>query len=86
MADIVMRRVFKPWFHPDWLFRLLPLAKEHAKYLSTLHNMTKTVIRIRKDGCVNTVMVADHKDIGNQLASWLLKLSDLHFLCYKLQC
>jgi len=26
--------------------------------------MKETVIRIRKDGCLNTVMVADHKDIG----------------------
>jgi len=68
MADIVMLRIFKPWYHPDWLFRMLPLAKEQAKYLTTLHNMTYSVIKTRKEGYLqkklNTATVADCKVIG----------------------
>ena len=68
MADIVMRRVFKPWFHPNWLFRLLPLAKEQAKYLATLHDMADSVIKTRKDVYLqkklNTMTIADCNDIG----------------------
>ena len=68
MADIVMRRVFSPWFHPDLLFRLSPMAKEQAKYLATLHDMSNSVIKIRKDGYLqkklNTPTIADCNDIG----------------------
>jgi hypothetical protein len=48
MTDIVVQRTFKPWIHPDWLFRLSPLAKQHAKYLAILHDMTNSVIMTKK--------------------------------------
>jgi len=68
MSDIVMRRSFKPWLHPDLLFRLSPLAKQQAKYLATLHDMTDSVIKIRKEGYLqkklNTPTIADCNDIG----------------------
>jgi len=68
VADIVMRRTFSPWFHLDFLFRPTPLAKEQAKYLSTLHDMTDSVIKTRKDGYLrqktNTQTIAERNDIG----------------------
>jgi hypothetical protein len=68
MLDIVMQRTFKPWLHPDSLFRLSPLAKKQAKYLATLHDMTDSVIKIRKEGYLqkklNTPTIADCNDIG----------------------
>ena len=68
MADILMRRTFKPWIHPDWLFRLSPVAKEQAKSLTVLHGMTDSVIKIRKVGylqnMLNTPTEAERNDIG----------------------
>ena len=55
-------------FHPDSLFRLSPLAKQQEKYLATLHGMTDSVIKIRKDGYLqkklNTPTIAGGNDIG----------------------
>jgi len=57
-----------PWLHADSLFRLSPLAKQQAKYLATLHDMTDSVIKIRKEGYLqkklNTPTIADCNDIG----------------------
>ena len=68
MADIVMQRFFHPWFHFDFSFRLSPLGKNQAKYLATLHDMTNSVIKIRKDGYLqkklNTPTIAERNDIG----------------------
>lgn len=68
MADIVMLRTFKPWLHLDFLFRLSSLAKDQAKYLTTLHNTTDSVIKTRKDGYLqkklNTPTTAERNDIG----------------------
>jgi hypothetical protein len=48
MTDIAMQRMFKPWIHPDSLFRLSPLARQQKKYLAILHDMTNSVIKMRK--------------------------------------
>jgi hypothetical protein len=68
MAATVVWRSFKPWFYPDLLFRLSPRAKEQAKYLAILHNMTGSVIKKRKDGYLqkklNTPTITDRNDIG----------------------
>jgi hypothetical protein len=44
------------------------MAREQAKYLATLHDMTNSVIKIRKDGYLQkklkTPTIADCNDIG----------------------
>jgi len=68
MSDIVIQRSFKPWLHPESLFRLSPLANKQVKYLATLHDMTDSVIKIRKEGYLqkklNTPTITDCSDIG----------------------
>jgi len=63
-----MRRFFMPWLHPDSLFRLSTLAKKQEKYLATLHGMTNSVIKRRKEGYLqkklSTPTIADCNDIG----------------------
>jgi len=88
MADIVMRRSFSPWFHLEFLFRLSPLGKKQAKYLATLHDMTDSVIKIRKDGYLqkklNSSTIAERNDIGKarqfrrRHSDWLYSSSDKH--------
>jgi hypothetical protein len=50
------------------LFRLSMLAKEQAKCLATLHHMTDSVIKTRKDGYLrkklNIPTKAECNDIG----------------------
>ena len=68
MSDIVIQRSFKPWLHPESLFRLSPLANKQVKYLATLHDMTDSVIKIRKEEYLqkklNTPTIADCNAIG----------------------
>jgi hypothetical protein len=48
MGEIVFQRVGKPWYYPDFVFRLSSLGREQQKCLSVLHGRTQSVIRTRK--------------------------------------
>jgi len=43
-----MRRVLRPWLHPDLLWKLSPSGREEARMLQILHGFTEEVIRERK--------------------------------------
>ena len=43
MTELVVRRVNRPWFHPDIIYRLTKDGKRHAECLSILHGFTNRV-------------------------------------------
>jgi len=49
MGEIIFNRVFKPWYQPDFIFRLSPLNSQQQKNLAVLHGLTRSVIRSRKE-------------------------------------
>lgn len=48
IGEIVQNRQAKPWLHPDVLFRLSSLYKEHQHCIDILHGFSYRVIRERK--------------------------------------
>ncbi|KAF4517611.1 hypothetical protein B566_EDAN002842 [Ephemera danica] len=49
LSDLLVVRVFRPWLHPGWLFRLFPIGRRHDECLKILHDFTKKVIRERRE-------------------------------------
>lgn len=49
MCDILHLRHTKAWLYPDILFNLTKYAKNQIKLLETIHNLTKKVIRSKKE-------------------------------------
>ncbi|XP_050722916.1 cytochrome P450 4C1-like isoform X2 [Eriocheir sinensis] len=48
MNYLLHRRMLKVWQHPDFMFRLLGLKKEHDACLEVLHKFSRETIRERK--------------------------------------
>lgn len=48
IGEIVQKRQAKPWLHPDILFRLTSMYKEHQQCIEVLHGFSNRVIRERK--------------------------------------
>nr|CAD7609873.1 unnamed protein product [Timema genevievae] len=48
MADIVVKRSFRPWLQPNLLFWLSSTGRSQRKYLNILQEMTDKVIKSRK--------------------------------------
>lgn len=48
IGQIVQTRQVKVWYHPDVLFRLTDLYKEHQECIKVLHGFSNRVIRERK--------------------------------------
>ncbi|XP_069675176.1 cytochrome P450 4C1-like isoform X2 [Periplaneta americana] len=49
MADIVLKRLVRPWLHSDFIFPLTPEGRQQEKNLSILHGLTKRIIKTRKE-------------------------------------
>ena len=43
LSQIVAVRMFKAWLHPDWVFNLTPLGRDHARQLRYTDHMVRTV-------------------------------------------
>ncbi|PSN54059.1 hypothetical protein C0J52_03127 [Blattella germanica] len=48
MSEIVIKRILRPWLHPDIFFKYSALGKRHDECLRVLHGFTSQVIRERK--------------------------------------
>jgi hypothetical protein len=42
------RRIIRPWYHSDTIYRLSPLGIKQRQDLAVLHGLTRSVIRTRK--------------------------------------
>ncbi|XP_039304610.1 cytochrome P450 4C1 [Solenopsis invicta] len=49
MGELFIYRLMRPWLWVDWMFSLLPVGREQAKVLKTLHSFTEKIIAERKD-------------------------------------
>lgn len=49
MCDIMHLRHTKIWLYPDLVFKLTNYAKKQVKLLETIHNLTKKVIKNKKE-------------------------------------
>ncbi|XP_039314247.1 cytochrome P450 4C1-like [Solenopsis invicta] len=47
VSELIMKRVFQPWFWVDWLYYLTPAGKQYKLALDTMHRFTQEVIRKR---------------------------------------
>nr|CAD7615020.1 unnamed protein product [Timema genevievae] len=43
IADAIVCRSFKPWLHPEIIFRMSSTGRGHAKALAVLHGLTEKV-------------------------------------------
>lgn len=48
IGEIVQTRQVKVWYHPDLLFRMSKLYREHQSCIKTLHGFSNRVIKERK--------------------------------------
>ncbi|XP_069699708.1 cytochrome P450 4C1-like [Periplaneta americana] len=48
MSELTVHRMFRPWLHNDFLYKLTEKGKRHAECLRVLHGFTKKVIQERK--------------------------------------
>ncbi|XP_021940758.1 cytochrome P450 4C1-like isoform X1 [Zootermopsis nevadensis] len=48
LSQIVAVRIFKAWLHPDWVFNLTSLGRDHARELRYANHMTATVVQRRR--------------------------------------
>lgn len=48
-AELIVRRLLKPWLHPDFIYRLSADGKRFQECLHTMHSFTESVIRSRKE-------------------------------------
>ncbi|XP_066993573.2 cytochrome P450 4C1 [Anabrus simplex] len=49
LADIIIKRTFRPWLHPSFIFDQTELGKEQRHYLNVLHTTTNNVIKKRRE-------------------------------------
>jgi hypothetical protein len=43
MSEIVVHRMFRPWLHPDFIFKLSAMGKRHDECLKVVHGFTNKV-------------------------------------------
>jgi hypothetical protein len=43
MSEITMGRMFQPWLHPDFIFKLSTLGRRSDQCLKVLHGFTDKV-------------------------------------------
>ncbi|PNF27068.1 Cytochrome P450 4C1, partial [Cryptotermes secundus] len=48
LSEIIVNRIFRPWLHYDFIFRLSALGKRSDQCLGVLHGFTNKVIQERK--------------------------------------
>lgn len=69
MCDILHLRHTKVWLYADWIFNLTKHAKNQEKLLSTIHGLTKKVIKNKKE--------AFSKGARGSLATTTIKTDDV---------
>ncbi|CAL1674035.1 unnamed protein product [Lasius platythorax] len=47
-SKLILERLFRPWYWPDWLYNLVPSGKEYKSGLNTIHKFTREVISKKK--------------------------------------
>nr|XP_053637590.1 cytochrome P450 4C1-like [Cherax quadricarinatus] len=48
MASCIQHRIYRPWLHSDFMYKLLGPAKEFYACIKILHNMSNSTIKERK--------------------------------------
>ena len=76
MSELVRRRIIRPWFHPDAIYRLSKEGKRHAECLSILHGFTnkvRTVVCLSV--CLSHWLQYSCQGVQHNLHQIVLKLS-----------
>lgn len=48
MSELSLKRIFRPWLHPDIIYKYTEPGKRNAQILDILHRFTSNVIEERK--------------------------------------
>ncbi|XP_029173379.1 cytochrome P450 4C1-like [Nylanderia fulva] len=79
-ARLILERLFRPWYWPDWLYNLVPSGKEYKSGLNTIHEFTREVINKKKiarqsrNSTVKSEKEDDELDIGKRKRKAFLDL------------
>ncbi|KAF4526065.1 hypothetical protein B566_EDAN015085 [Ephemera danica] len=49
LNDLLVLRMIRPWLHPDWIFRMVPMGFRTRKLIKSLHAFTNKVIHDRRE-------------------------------------
>jgi cytochrome P450 family 4 len=69
VSNLIVKRMFRPWLHPDFIWKISPEGRAEKKYLKVLHDFTENVITERRK------LFTQNKELENSVKQ-LNKISD----------
>ncbi|XP_069952370.1 cytochrome P450 4C1 [Cherax quadricarinatus] len=80
MASCIQHRIYRPWLHSDFMYKLLGPAKEFYACIKILHNMSNSTIKERKlnnTSSYKSVIEEEEETLGTEASTDFFDLSDL---------